>query len=178
MAGTSDLLMQGSGVLSICLIGEVGTEGPVGHDRGATTLSLSVPWTRPGRIDYCAVVGPWSHRAGPTTWGNESPSARIKPRSSSASRAWGAGGWARRRRICGRGATSSPRVSAVGLGEALDVERVAQAWGSNRGGAAGSAERSRTVPLESLLSRADPARRTVEGLDGNRICVQSPSHPL
>jgi hypothetical protein len=69
-------------------------------------------------------------------------------------------------------------MSAVGLGEALDVERVAQAWGSNRGGAAGSAERSRTVPLESLLSRADPARRTVEGLDGNRICVQSPSHPL
>jgi hypothetical protein len=69
-------------------------------------------------------------------------------------------------------------VSAVGLGEALDVERVAQAWGWNRGCGAGSAERSRTVALESLLSRADPARRTVDGFDGNRICVQSPCHPL
>jgi hypothetical protein len=81
---------------------------------GQTMLPATVTALVAGRV---AVT-----RTGRLRVGNEKPSARIKPRSSSASRAWGAGGWAHR-----------------------------------------------TVPLGSLLSRADPARRTAEVSMGKSV---------
>jgi hypothetical protein len=62
---------QGSGVLSICLIGEVGTEGPVGHDRGVDDAEPVRAVDRSRRIDHRAVVGPWPQRVA-QAWGLES----------------------------------------------------------------------------------------------------------
>jgi hypothetical protein len=62
---------QGSGVLSICLIGEVGTEGPLATIEASTTLSLSVPWTRPDASTTAPSSGRGPIAQGPTTWGNE-----------------------------------------------------------------------------------------------------------